>query len=508
MEKPEQTERQDDSALRPRPPGIDAHLRFVHGDLEGQALPLPTAGLTLGRGPAAGPRGLRGGELLLGDSRMSRPHALIEPIALGWQLVDLGSLNRGFVDGRAFGAGDRVDLLDGALVRLGDTLFVFRIGPPPAAPPGAAELDVFPGESPAACVVRARIRELSADAGHVLIIGETGTGKERVSRALGVPGRPFVPQNCAELTRDMVRSELFGHVRGAFTGAHAGKAGLVETADTGALFLDELGELALDVQADLLRFLEDGRYRPLGAIELRQSSARVIAATNVDLDEAVRRGRFRRDLRARLRASNEPLELPPLRARREDIPGWIQRFAAEAGTPADPSRWSAGAVECLLLYPWPENLRELRGMTRGLAAAGLDRAIKTDDLPERIRDHRRNLRASTPPPSAPPPPSHLPPTAASATDQSPSPGGMPSEPVRGGASLAPPPLSGSAPADPGPAPGREPTQGEIEAALVSSRGSMRETARILQVERTKLYRLCRSLGIDLDRFRAAPEQED
>src|SRR5690606_39165419 len=201
----------------------------------------------------------------------------------------------------------------------------------------------FPGVSSVAAQVRQRIRQLTDGTGHVLILGETGTGKERVARAIGATTRSLVPQNCAELSHELARSELFGHVRGAFRGATTSRVGLVELANEGALFLDEVGELALDVQAELLRFLEDGHYRPVGATELRHSSARVIAATNVDLDQAVARGGFRRDLLARLRASNRPLELPPLRERRDDIHGWSIRFLREViGDEVPITPWSPG----------------------------------------------------------------------------------------------------------------------------------------------------------------------
>ena len=186
---------------------------------------------------------------------------------------------------------------------------------------------------------------------------------------------PFVTLNCAQLNREMARSELFGQVRGAFTNALSTRPGVVGLAGEGALFLDEIGDLSLDVQAELLRFLEDGSHRALGSTDLRKSSVRVIAATNVDLDEAVHQGRFRRDLLARLRATNMPLTLPPLRERREDILGWTQLFFRLRGREPGTRTWTAGALECLLLHPWQGNLRELLAVVN-FAAGQTSRGLR------------------------------------------------------------------------------------------------------------------------------------
>jgi DNA-binding NtrC family response regulator len=226
------------------------------------------------------------------------------------------------------------------------------------------------------------------------------------------------------------------------------------------VFLDEIGELSLDVQVDLLRFLEDGTYRPIGARKLLHSAARVVAATNVNLDQAVATGRFRRDLLARLRASNAPLELPPLRERREDIPQWCALFLREAGHVRTTDAWSVGALECLMLYPWLGNLRELRGVVRALAADEQSFPCPTELLPDRIHAHRNTLRGHSAAPAA----------------ETPQP--------------------------------REPTQAEIEDALQKTGGIMVNAARLLGIERTKLYRLCRSLGIALEEHRSANHQEE
>jgi DNA-binding NtrC family response regulator len=451
------TEQQDDSAaqLARREVVSVAHLRVVLGRCASEIYEIPSTGVTLGRDASDSTCDVR-----VDDLRMSRQHGRIERNRSGWQLVDLGSRNGGFVDGLGLAPQQRVTLDDGAVIRLGDTLFVFRLSLP--ATDARGEDPVFPGVSAAAARVRRRIDALAAGSGHVLILGETGTGKERVSRAIASRATRFVALNCAELRRELVRSELFGHLRNTFSGATHDKVGLVETAGKGVLFLDEIGELAPDVQADLLRYLEDGSFRPIGATELRHSDARVVAATNVDLDQAVMDGDFRRDLAARLRASNQPLELPPLRARREDIPRWANLFLREAGYKGSDSAWTVGTLECFLLYPWLENLRELRGAIRGLIADTVSFPCPTDKLPRKITDHRGKLRSSS--------------TAEPTPDATP--------------------------------PARDPTQAEIEAALQQTQGRVRTAARQLGIERRKLYRLCERFGIALEDHRAGTQQED
>lgn len=428
-------------------------MRVVHGSSRWTVTEIPPAGVTIGRTTER-----RNADLVLDDRRMSRRHIRIEAGMLAWELVDTESKNGGFIDGRPFAPGERLKLLDGALIRLGDSLLVFRASAS-MADAVAGDDAMFPGDSPHAAGVRRQLRRLGAASGHVLIHGETGTGKERAAQFLGKAGaaRPFVAQNCAELTHELARSELFGHVRGAFSGAHAVKVGLIDTAGPGVLFLDEIAELPHDVQGDLLRFLEDGTFRPMGSTELRRSPARVVAATNVDLDEAVRTGRFRRDLLARLRASNAPLELPPLRERREDILGWARRFAIEAEGSCPDALFTAGTAECLLLYPWLENLRELRGLVRSLMADRLEGSISPGKLPERLLAHRRALRGDG---------------------------------EEGGSPL------------------REPTAGEIAAALEETCGKMRTAAQRLGVDRRKLYRLCERMGIDPGSYRREGDKED
>lgn len=457
------TERQDDSAFAGRSAlSRAAHVRVVFGE-PALIRELDSRGTSFGRTSDCD-----AADVVFDDARMSRRHARIVHDTLGWQLLDLGSRNGGYVNGAALRPHTAVALHDGAVIRLGDSIFVFRTE---ASPPREAESDAFPGGSLPASRVRDRLRKLAGASGHVLILGETGTGKERAARMIRREGWPFVPQNCAELTRELARSELFGHVRGAFSGASAAKPGLVEIAANGVLFLDEIGELALDVQGDLLRFLEDGTYRPVGATDLRRSTARVVAATNVNLEDAVLRGGFRRDLLARLRASNTPLQLPPLRERREDILSWADYFLREAGV-APARAWNAGAAECLLLARWPENLRELRGIVREQAGSEPRWPVSSSALPEFLQSYRLSLRQ---------------------TDDA----GVPARP-----------------AEPGVAPARprtlstDPTRDEIVAVLKRTNGQMRATSEALDIDRRKLYRLCEQHGIDFGAYRPMANRDE
>ncbi len=204
----------------------------------------------------------------------------------------------------------------------------------------------------------------------VLVTGESGTGKELVARAIHSQGTrrngPFISENCAALPGELLESELFGHVKGAFTGAHANKQGLLVAAHGGALFLDEIGDMPVDLQKKLLRVLQEGEVRPIGSSEVRKVDVRLICATNRDLDEMVREGEFRQDLFYRI--SVLPIRLPPLRERREDIVLLVKRFLAELGREASGSvRISPDAMELLARHSWPGNVRELHNEIRRAA---------------------------------------------------------------------------------------------------------------------------------------------
>jgi transcriptional regulator with PAS, ATPase and Fis domain len=219
--------------------------------------------------------------------------------------------------------------------------------------------------------VRQRVREYGPAQATVLIGGETGTGKELTARALHAASPraagPFVAVNCAALPSELVESELFGSTRGAFTGASQTRPGLFDAARGGTLLLDEIGELPLGAQAKLLRVLEAGSYRPLGAIREKRAEARVLAATNRDLARLCASGGFRLDLYYRVAVLR--IDLPPLRERRSDIPGLVHRFLEHAGRP--PESVAPEAMARLLAHAWPGNVRELRSaIERTLLCAG------------------------------------------------------------------------------------------------------------------------------------------
>ncbi|MBD0319964.1 MAG: sigma-54-dependent Fis family transcriptional regulator [Gemmatimonadetes bacterium] len=230
-----------------------------------------------------------------------------------------------------------------------------------------------------------------ADSRHpVLVTGESGTGKELVARALhDHSGRtPFVAVNCAALPEALLESELFGHVRGAFTGADREKLGLFHAAGGGTLFLDEIGEMPLALQPKLLRALESGEVRQVGSTTARAVDVRVIAATNRDLDAEVAAGRFREDLLWRLNVLH--LDVPPLRERAADVPLLAEHFlAADQGAGGEARRISREAMAVLTAYPWPGNVRELRNAIAHAATLASGAEIGEDDLPPRLREAGR-----------------------------------------------------------------------------------------------------------------------
>jgi DNA-binding NtrC family response regulator len=246
------------------------------------------------------------------------------------------------------------------------------------------------GNSAPVVKLRALLARIARSTTTVLVTGETGTGKEVVARALHQHGRsssgPFVAVNCSALPEALLESSLFGHVRGAFTDARNSRQGLFLEAQGGTLFLDEIGDMAVGLQAKLLRALEARCVRPLGADSEVPFDARIIAATNRDLDQAVQEGRFREDLYYRLNVLQVPL--PPLRSRGADIillaQHFLVHFAKQSERPV--KGISEAAARRLLSYPWPGNVRELRNsIERAVALTRFDH-IAADDLPERIKD--------------------------------------------------------------------------------------------------------------------------
>ncbi len=231
----------------------------------------------------------------------------------------------------------------------------------------------------------------------VLITGESGTGKEVVARAVHRYSqrskKPFVPFNCTAVPRELLESHLFGFKRGAFTGADRDNPGLIRAAKDGTLFLDEVGELGLDLQPKLLRFLESGEINPLGETSPFSVNVRIVAATNANLKKLVQEGRFREDLYYRLNVI--PLELPPLRERREEIPPLAQHFALKWSHELNKGRIRVAddLMEHLVVYPWPGNIRQLSNeINRMVATAETDAPLTLDQLPKAMREETEQLR--------------------------------------------------------------------------------------------------------------------
>jgi DNA-binding NtrC family response regulator len=240
------------------------------------------------------------------------------------------------------------------------------------------------GESPALGELRKTVDRVAASDATVLITGESGTGKELVARALHFAGpraaRPLVPVNCGALVGSLLDSELFGHVRGAFTGADTAKRGLFVAADRGTLFLDEIGELPLELQPKLLRALQDGEIKPVGGHAPTQVDVRLIAATNRDLRAEIAAGRFREDLYYRLAVIT--IDVPPLRARAGDIGLLARHFADRAASRADRGRveLSDAAIAWLAQQPWPGNVRELENAVERAVVLATHDVLDVDDV--------------------------------------------------------------------------------------------------------------------------------
>ncbi|CAM3982906.1 sigma-54-dependent transcriptional regulator [Mesobacillus zeae] len=236
------------------------------------------------------------------------------------------------------------------------------------------------GESPKLKDMLQITRRVAPSEVPVLIDGESGTGKELVAKALHYwsqrAGEPFVPVNSAALPEQLLESELFGHIQGAFTGANKEKKGLVEAAKGGTLFLDEIGEMSLAVQVKLLRFLETGEFRRIGDVRVRQADVRVVAATNRDMEKEVAQGRFREDLYYRLNVVK--ITVPPLRERKEDLPLLVQYFMGR--TKAPEKKLSADAAAALSRYDFPGNVRELGHLLERGALFSRGEIIEQGDL--------------------------------------------------------------------------------------------------------------------------------
>ena len=234
-----------------------------------------------------------------------------------------------------------------------------------------------------------KLRQVAPTSATVLITGESGTGKELAAKALHVNSprrhKPFVPLNCASLSEAILESELFGHVKGAFTGAERERKGYIEQANGGTLFLDEVGDIPLSTQVKLLRVLESGELTRVGSNETLKVNVRLLSATNRELTEAIASGKFRQDLYHRIKVVS--IKLPPLRQRREDIPLLIEHFLK--GLSADHGKTISGltapARKILMAYGWPGNVRELRNVIESMIVLDVDGVLDVDDLPDDIQ---------------------------------------------------------------------------------------------------------------------------
>jgi two-component system, NtrC family, nitrogen regulation response regulator NtrX len=245
------------------------------------------------------------------------------------------------------------------------------------------------GSGPAMSRLKAELKRAAGSDSRILVVGENGTGKELVARQVHRLSRrarePFVEVNCAAIPEDLIESELFGHVKGAFTGASADRPGRFEQADGGTLFLDEIADMSLKTQAKVLRVLQEQRFERVGGTTPIRVDVRVVAATNKDLEAEIRENRFREDLYFRLAVI--PLAVPPLRERREDVPLMVEHFIADFAREIGrrPKRVEAAALDRLQGYAWPGNVRELRNLVERMMIMVPGDVIRVADLPPSVK---------------------------------------------------------------------------------------------------------------------------
>jgi DNA-binding NtrC family response regulator len=414
--------------------------------------PLSIMPFSLETGPSDGARTLTG-PLTVGrdasctlscdDAALSRIHAELVPDGANRVLViDRDSRNGTFVDGQRVRRG-HAGL--NSIIRVGNTFL--RLARLTESWEAARREGPLVGGS-ALAPVRRLISLVGPTEMPVLILGETGTGKEVVARLIHAASSrrgSFIAVNCAALPEPLVESELFGHARGAFTGAGLERKGLFSIAAGGTLFLDEVGDMPLGAQAKLLRVLEDGMVRPVGAETARKVDVRVISATNRDLAGAVLQSRFRADLLARL--ATVELRLPSLRERPEDLPALAAHLLARAGHAG--LSLTGDALEAMALHDWPQNVRELDNALRQAALTNPSQ-IDLAELPSRVQERLARAR--------------VPATAATASDG-------------------------------------EVTRERLERALSEHHGNVRRAAQSLGIARGHFYRLLERWNVDPNLFR-------
>ena len=344
--------------------GRASRLRVLAGPDAGLELELPPVGVVVGADPAC--------DVPLTDPSVSSRHCTIAPTAAGFTVVDLGSKNGTSIDGVAVG---KVTAPPGAVVRVGKSLLqLLPADEVVAIPPSSRDhFGAMWGDSPAMRQVFAVLERAASSDASILFLGESGCGKELAARAIHdeSPRKagPFVVFDCGAATDTLIESDLFGHVRGSFTGAAGDRQGAFAAAHGGTLFLDEIGDLPIGLQPKLLRMLEAGEVIPLGSRKPERYDVRVVAATHRDVFGEVAKGGFRGDLYYRLAVVE--VHLPPLRQRREDLPKLIAIFLERAGAKHLIPTIGGPALDRLGAYHWPGNVRELRNViTRAVALAG------------------------------------------------------------------------------------------------------------------------------------------
>lgn len=254
------------------------------------------------------------------------------------------------------------------------------------------------GQSEAVIKLTESMHKISKSNSNILITGESGTGKELVARSIHCnqhSDKPFISVNCGAIPKELWESEFFGHVKGSFTGAVANHKGYFSATENGTLFLDEIGTMDVNLQVKLLRVLQDKSFKPVGSTENISTDARIVSATNIDLEKAMEKGLFRKDLYYRLNII--PLNIPPLRERREDIPLLIHHFLKNINKDQNTRTLSESALECLKKYSWPGNIRELENLIERLCVFKEEGEIGLEDLPQKYRPKKiQNKISSTP----------------------------------------------------------------------------------------------------------------
>jgi DNA-binding NtrC family response regulator len=330
-----------------------ARLRVRAGGRE-RTVPVTSAGVVVGKDPTC--------DAPVDDPFVSTRHLRIDPEGGRWILRDLGSTNGTFISGARVA---RAELPLGAPIHLGDAEIVLEPREAPE-PPRAETFEGMVTRDPGMRQVFELVERVGASDAAVTILGETGTGKELVARALHARSSrregPFVPVNCSAIAESLIESELFGHEKGAFSGAERMRKGAFEEADRGTIFLDEIGELPLDLQPKLLRVLELGEVKRVGASRPITVNVRIVAATHRDLRSQVRAGRFREDLYYRLCVV--PITVPPLRQRKGDVRALADALLERASPRGVVLRWSPEALEKLDGYDWPGNVRQLKNVVQ------------------------------------------------------------------------------------------------------------------------------------------------